>query len=181
MAYVNVDTSEEGRDEVLAISTERGEVIFYDTKKGFTNDPASPIPMANSRCQFGGKAQGQTTRIKDFEVLRIQGAKPKKQDLVFVTCSSDGAVKLWCLTQDELSQVDKKSANKANKAGKVDKANEASRQVGRLLGSYETGDRITCLKAFVMTEPNDDVSDEEEFEGLSDDNEEEDSNESESE
>lgn len=175
---MNVDSSEGGNDEVLAISTERGEIIFYDTKHPSTKDGASSIPMANIRCQLGGKAQGQTTRIKDFEVLRGQGAKSKKQDLVFVTCSSDGAVKLWCLDQDELSQVDKKAAKGGEKA---DEASETPRQVGKLLGSYETGERITCLKAFVMTEPNDDVSDEEEFDGLSDANEEEDSSESDSE
>lgn len=157
---MNIDTSDEGKDEVLAVSTERGEIIFYDTKNGLTQDPASPIPMANVRCQLGGKAQGQTTRIKDFQVLRVQGSQPKKQDVIFVTCSSDGAIKLWSVDQDELSQTEKKSTKK------TDKANEGPRQVGRLLGSYDTGERITCLKAFVMAEPNDDFSDEE-FEVLS--------------
>ncbi|KAL1958756.1 hypothetical protein VTO42DRAFT_3875 [Malbranchea cinnamomea] len=155
IAYLDIDLSDEGKDEVLAVSTERGEILFYDTKKGFSNDPACPIPMANARCQLGGKSQGQTTRIKDFDVLRIQGDQANQQDLVIVTCSSDGAIKLWCLHQKELCDVEKKSAKQD------DKTNDGPRQVGRLLGTYETGDRITCLKAFVMAEPNDDVSEEE--------------------
>ena len=29
----------------------------------------------------------------------------------------------------------------------------ATRQIGLLLGTYEAGNRITCLKAFVMLDP----------------------------
>lgn len=42
-------------------------------------------------------------------------------------------------------------APKANGAAAAQGSVMATEQVGRLLGTYRTGNRITCLAAFVMT------------------------------
>jgi protein MAK11 len=162
MTYVDVDPSEEGKHELLAVSTENGQVLFYDTKNGLSAESTSPIPMARLRYRLGGKDHGQTTRIKEFEFLHSKSSGTKMQPFILVTCSSDGAVKLWHLTEDELKASEKETSEEATPS------ESSPRQVGKLLGSYETGERITCLKAFVMAEPAaDDALEEDEEEDIS--------------
>lgn len=168
---MNVDFSSGGSDELLAVSTEKGQVLFCDTKKGLSKTPAFSIPLATAHCQVGGKPQGQPTRIKDFEIISLKGdikqGPTRGQGMILVTCSSDGTINLWHLVRDELEHTKPDSEN----AGK---SSENIPQVGRLLGSYETGDRVTCLKSFVMDEPTDDVDAAEDEElSLSDEEEEE--------
>jgi protein MAK11 len=70
---------------------------------------------------------------------------------LLVTGSSDGTVRFWALDVAEL---------KAEDAGMAQ--GFTALQVGRLLGLYTTGTRITCLKAFPMTGTPDDEEEEEE-------------------
>lgn len=87
------------------------------------------------------------------------------QTFVVVTAGSDGAIKLWMLNPAELCPKAKNKKNKDQK--KQSTSDEGAKSVGRLLGMYETGSRITCLKAFVMNKASDD-DDFDEFSGLSD-------------
>lgn len=90
-----------------------------------------------------------------------------------VTGSSDGAVRIWLLTRKELA-AKKQDSDSEKQKKEQDTANP--QQVGKLVGTYETGNRITCLKAFVMLPPEaDDPSalGESEFESFGDDDEEE--------
>ena len=60
---------------------------------------------------------------------------------VIVTGSSDGTVRTWSLDIKDLKDDAKIEQGKGFTA----------KQVGTLLGTYTTGTRITCLKAFIMT------------------------------
>lgn len=151
-------------NDLLAISTEDGRIMFYDTTNVVetqTTTPASKpeIPILKANCQLGGAAEGLTGRVKDFEVLKPSGS----EDFVIVTGSSDGAVRVWTVDESELVEEPSISrdfaADISISANGVDgKANgnamklSTTRQIGLLLGTYEAGNRITCLKAFVMSE-----------------------------
>ncbi|CAK4014223.1 related to MAK11 (maintenance of killer toxin-encoding satellite M1 dsRNA) [Lecanosticta acicola] len=106
---------------VLAMSTEDGRIIFFHAEadeEGLTQYPII--------AQLGGRAAGIEGRVKDFEILEVSGV------LAFVTASSDGAVRIWSVSQTELSSASE------------------GQQCGRLVATHETGNRITCLGAFVL-------------------------------
>jgi protein MAK11 len=140
--------------DILAVSTEDGRIVFYDT--GSITATGDELPDAKALAQLGGKEAGIKGRVKDFELLPIDGLKGQS---IIVTASSDGVIRLWHLSASEwTSQVEKNV-----------------RQVGKLLGSYETGNRITCLRAFVMLPAKDEdefeLSDFEGFSGAEDEDE----------
>lgn len=73
-----------------------------------------------------------------------------------MTCGSDGVVRLWLLRAEDFRAASKPESS--------DSQGE-TRQIGTLLDTYETGDRITCMVAFVMQQPREPSVDEElEFE-----------------
>ncbi|KAH9906177.1 WD40-repeat-containing domain protein [Xylariomycetidae sp. FL2044] len=167
--YVEVDPATDS--SLLAVATEDGRVMFFSTRsqdlitasKSEEGKKAEPLPVAKFVAQVGGKHDGVTGRIKDFSVLRIPGEKA--EDLIIPTGSSDGKMRVFKVGVGELL---KKVKDDDEKAGK---------QVGKLLGVYETQNRITCMEAFVMIPRPEGVEDsEDEFEDLSeeDDNEEDD-------
>ncbi|KAL3492688.1 WD40-repeat-containing domain protein [Aspergillus germanicus] len=128
--------------ELIAVSTEDGRIIFYSTKK--LREPEegdeSTIPYAEPVAQLGGKLQGFPGRVKDFEILSLEGQPGAKSgDFAVVTANSEGVVRVWRLLGTELNTTGTKKSSNAKEL-----------QVGKLLNSYETGNRITCLKAFVM-------------------------------
>lgn len=151
--------------DFLAVSTEDGRIVFYDTTDVVETQTTKPvskpeIPISKAVCQLGGAAEGLTGRVKDFEILQPLGS----EDFIIVTGSSDGAIRLWAVDGSELvdepsvpSDLNDEVSISAN--GGDGTANgramelPATRQIGLLLGTYEAGNRITCLKAFVMSEP----------------------------
>ena len=158
-AYVATD-GEEGEETVLAVSTEDGRVMFFSTA---TADLAAPaegktLPVAKLVGQLGGKEAGVSGRVKDFTVLPVVDAEGRKTFYV-ATAGSDGRLRLWRVGATELGGT-----------------GETPRQVGKLLGTYETQNRITCMAAFVMV-PRPAGAEESEYEFESD--EEEDSEEEE--
>lgn len=168
MKYIAL--GEDKTDELLAVSTEDGRVIFYSTKvlQKVDEDDESPIPYATAVAQIGGKQAGLPGRIKDFEILSLEGqSKEFRDNLLVVTGNSDGVVRIWKITGKELAA--KPSADQI-------------RQVGDLLTTYETGNRITCLASFIMLQAEDpstlldseaDEEEEEEAESSSDESDEE--------
>jgi protein MAK11 len=165
LAYVKVA----GEREVLALSTEDGRICFFSTRaedliapppifEGSGKETGATLPAAKLIAQLGGKEAGLEGRIKDFKVLTTSESK----ESVVVTASSDGAVRLFRISPSE----DFLSSGESKKV----------RQIGTLLGTYETGNRITCLEAFVMLPKIEGVGEEDEdegFEGLEDDEDEE--------
>ncbi len=133
-----ISTSEEDDTSVLAVSTEDGRILFYSTSpKDLISTPAaegkeSPLPSARLTAYIGGKEAGISGRIKDFTLIKIK--EGKTGSIVTIGASSDGSIRLWKLPAGDL----------------VPRGENGARQVGHSLGVYETGNRITCLKAFVM-------------------------------
>ncbi|GMG44247.1 unnamed protein product [Aspergillus oryzae var. brunneus] len=179
MKYINKDPSAEDGDELLAVSTEDGRVIFYSTKKVQKpqDEDDSPIPYAEAVAELGGKASGFPGRVKDFEILSLKNETAGPQDgFLVVTGNSEGVIRVWYVPGEDLAGKGKGGKTSKTKDEKASK----TPQVGKFLNAYETGNRITCLKGFVMLpseDPSSLLDSEEEFEGLDSDEE----NESESE
>ncbi|KAJ5143653.1 uncharacterized protein N7515_002440 [Penicillium bovifimosum] len=139
MKFVSLPLKGDTKEDFLAISTEDGRVILYSTKdlKEAEDDTECSIPHATPVAQIGGKQAGFPGRIKDFEVLTLENqAKEFRNDSLIVTGNSEGVVRVWKVAGKDLA---------AAKQAKQDTV-----QLGKLLTTNETGNRITCLVAFVM-------------------------------
>lgn len=136
---------------VLAMCTEDGRICFYSTD-GIGHKEDGKLPLVPCVAELGGRAAGLTGRIKAFEILKMPADNVEDIDIewIVVTGSSDGAIRLWSLGGSEISLA---------------KGQKTPRQVGKLFATQETGDRITCLGAFVLDGKVDD-SPEESFEVL---------------
>ena len=159
MCYVNTTKTAVNQ---LAVSTEDGRILFYaadrpeSIKENIDTSEIDSIPSARLVAQLGGKEQGVAGRIKDFEIVPIWSESEQTTSFAVVTASSDGMIRIWHFEERALiegSQSPKPTA-----------------QIGKLIGKYDTGSRITCLKAFLMQAPKTDegLSD---FEGLTEEGE----------
>ena len=156
---------------ILALSTEDGRILFYKTQIVTTSPTNSTettkivdIPACTLLAQLGGRAAGIVGRIKDFEILvPFPTESSPSSNLIIITGSSDGAVRLWELNSGELRE-EKRTENEDADSKSNGSTAKAAKQVGQLVGTCETGNRITCLKAFVMIGMPEDVRDEAELE-----------------
>lgn len=127
-------------------------MIFYrtDIPAAVTNgehandDIKVLLPIA----QFGGPLDGLTGRIKDFETVRL----PSAAAVLFIACGSDGIIRLWVVEDQELTEcsVTLPSVNATNPS-EVEGSLDVTEPVGQLIGLYESRNRITCVKAFLMS------------------------------
>lgn len=153
----------------LAVSTEDGRICLYSTRGEDLQQPKAGegagkkderVATAMLVGVLGGRERGITSRIKDFVVLsRAAAAGAKVKPCIFISGSSDGKLGIWSLTGEELAAAHGSGGGK---------------QVGKLVGSYETQNRITCITAFEMIprpEGADAESSEEEEEGATDEDE----------
>jgi protein MAK11 len=127
----------------LLVSTEDGRVMLYDTsatspdsedasKKWSKDDVSSSKLIA----QIGGPGAAISGRVKDFEILPLSSSA-----FLVITGSSDGTIRTWSFDVKELESD-----------GQVEEVKGfTAKQIGKLLGTYTTGTRVTCLKAFIMT------------------------------
>lgn len=141
--------------EFLVVSTEDGRIIFYSTDAASEQlevlAQGTHIPDSVVRAQIGGKAANLTARIKDFEILQLSSDNLNPQDFLIVTGSSDGTVRLWIVSPNDLVPSSLPNVNKVKSNGTDgNDAGSPIPQIGTLIGSYETANRITCLKAFIM-------------------------------
>lgn len=143
VAYVQLGPDADA--SALALSTEDGRVIFFSTAAGHLVSSAeevtapgakTPLPRARLLAQVGGRDAGVTGRVKDFKVVRAEDAPGV---LYVVAACSDGTLRVW-----ELARVDLETG------GDEAAAEKKKKPAGRLLGTYETQNRITCVEAFVM-------------------------------
>ncbi|RDW64779.1 hypothetical protein BP6252_10430 [Coleophoma cylindrospora] len=136
LTYLDVDKEDDV--QLMAVSTEDGRILFFSTRPNdLTTAPAvegkeAPLPSAKLVAQLGGKEAGLTSRVKDFTVVST-GEGASKVSFI-VAAGSDGAIRVWRISPAEDLKLEGKTV----------------KQVGTLLGNYETGNRVTCLKAFVM-------------------------------
>jgi len=150
ICYVSLPDNTGEETTLLAVSTEDGRILFYNTR-GIAMSPImesankddNSIVDALFVSQLGGKAAGIANRIKDFEILSLSSptiSSARRKDLAIITAHSDGAVRLFHLPTSSLLVAAKSKT-------------PTPPQIGKLIGLYETGNRITCLRAFVMLEP----------------------------
>ncbi|KAJ6444808.1 MAK11-like protein [Purpureocillium lavendulum] len=143
LRYVTID--EEAGLSLLAVSTENGRIAFYSTKDDDLSAPkeedddedddgkSQPLKAAKLVGYVGGREAGVTSRIKDFVALP---SAANKGTLYVAGASSEGKVRLWRLQTEELIAATAKAGSEG--------------PMGKLLGTYETQNRITCLAGFVM-------------------------------
>jgi protein MAK11 len=168
LRYLSLPRSVLGMEEVLAVSTEDGRVLFYNTRVEGETEEAQLLGAV------GGRSLGMPTRVKDFVTV-----VPANQERVFlVTACSDGVVRVWDLCGSGNVEIEVAEAETEAKKVKVDPAKDndtaaAERQVGRLVGVYETGRRITCLAGMLMREGAEKEEEEEEEDDSNDEEEEE--------
>ncbi|KAF2750026.1 WD40 repeat-like protein [Sporormia fimetaria CBS 119925] len=147
-----------GERTVLALSTEDGRIMFYDTGNT-VSAPASQQQNGKEKdaqkigscvliSQLGGPAAGITSRIKDFSIIPIPSSESSTtaEKYLIVSACSDGSVRLWVVDSGDVLGRKKKEDKKEKMATTF-----TTNQVGRLIGTYANATRITCLKAFVMT------------------------------
>ncbi|KAI1007706.1 hypothetical protein K3495_g518 [Podosphaera aphanis] len=119
---------------LLAVSTEDGRILFYSTRQTdlivSTGGKTESLPSARLVSQLGGKEVQLSGRVKDFSVLEVKGGESK--EFIVVAAGSDGSLRLWRVSSHDLMSLGEK------------------RQVGKLLGTYNTNNRITCLVAYIM-------------------------------
>ncbi|CAG8955831.1 hypothetical protein HYFRA_00011700 [Hymenoscyphus fraxineus] len=169
MCYIPV--GEEEDIHILAVSTEDGRILFYSTRpddlvkdpstgdKGDALQSAKLIAILDSKDNTsqnesnGIKSEETPTRIKDFSFMNVGEGTTK--DMIIVAGKSDGTLQIFKLAASDL----------------LPQSKDEVKNVGKLLGSSKTGNRITCLESFVMLpsfdgEEEDDFTD---FEGFDED------------
>lgn len=153
----------------LAVSTEDGRVLFYDTSKQCTPSSASEqdgnaSPSCTLLAQIVVSQRGSGSRIKDFRVLPVTTEQSRRL-YIMVTASSDGTVTVWEIPVAQLrtfpSAINGHQSSKKPKLGAKDSTvtpstppsidtNEDVPSIGTVLGVHQTQRRITCLEAFIM-------------------------------
>ena len=146
------------------MSTEDGRVILYSTSVLHSQESSSKtsIPTCVALGQLGGEACGVILRIKDFEVLTPNPHDEYQTGSFVITGSSDGSIRVWALSRADLekklpessgaSDYDSRQVSATNGYDEsVQNSTDWSiTQVGQMLGTFESGNRITCLKSFIM-------------------------------
>lgn len=147
----------------MAVSTEDGRIVFFSTtsthaNKAVSSDGTRQIPTFQAVGEIGGEVGGFKSRVKDFEFLRVPETGNLAELSLIVTGSSEGSICVWKLDLLARMERTRSSSQTMNLSKGVNGHHEnsnpskAESQAGRLLGEYETGNRITCLKAFIMAD-----------------------------
>ena len=164
MRYLSWSIGGADTTEVLAVSTEDGRVLFYSTSSGqplhAEDESNGDTAVLQYHClgSLGGKELGSEGRVKDFECIEVALAPQPDGSKIIITAGSDGIVSLWQIESMELSSVPSSGSNGSDRVGKGDELRgiastpkiNSDPQVGHLLGKVETGNRVTCLKAFLL-------------------------------
>ncbi|KAH8895070.1 WD40 repeat-like protein [Thozetella sp. PMI_491] len=138
--FCYITTDEAADRALLVVSTEDGRILFFSTEKGSLVEKKGPeqnpdaLPSAKLVAQLGGKEGGVSGRIKDFAILPVDIEGDRRAWYV-AAGSSDGVIRVWQVSSQDLQAATGEKSHK---------------QIDRLLGSYATQNRITCLEAFVM-------------------------------
>ena len=145
-------TEDSNMEDVLAVSSEDGRILFFDVLVAQREPGVQKMPSCTCIAELGGATAGISGRIKDFEILPLSTVSPdEKAPLLAVTANSDGAIRLWAVSKDELgSSLDQQANGGERASAELNGFDEPVRQIGRLIGTLETGNRITCLATFIM-------------------------------
>jgi protein MAK11 len=138
LQYVVAD--DEGQESLLALSTEDGRVLFYSTRQAELRPSVNVqakqgLPTAGLVAQVAdGNAAGGLNRIKSFKFLPVKD-DGRITSFYLITGSSNGRIRMWEIQPGAL---------------RAEQTPTVGKHVGKLVGSYETNNRITCIEAFVM-------------------------------
>ena len=157
--YINHVFNEQTRSNILAVSTEDGRIVFFCTSQPLrqtaeSSDEIHPLPRCQPIGEISGEGSGLRNRVKDFEVLRVPDVENFPYLFLVVTCGSEGSIRVWKTDLSvaiERLQSSTSSKGVNGNTGDAKQPEEVS-QIGQLLGEYETGNRITCIKAFIMAD-----------------------------
>ncbi|CAG9996548.1 unnamed protein product [Clonostachys byssicola] len=134
--YLTLDEEEEEPTTVIAVATEDGRIAFFSTAAAHITKPTddkAELSTARLIGHVGGKDDKVSGRIKDFSLVRSE----TDADLLYIIGgSSDGVVRLWTASRAELKRATEKPV--------------LSGPIGKLVASYETQNRITCMAAYLM-------------------------------
>ncbi|KAK6210135.1 WD repeat domain-containing protein [Colletotrichum tabaci] len=164
LSYITIDGETES--SLLTVSTEDGRILLFSTASDDLQKPDSEdktLSSARLVAQIGGKEDGVSGRIKDTAFVQVK--ENDSTTLFVIAGSSDGKVRLWRVSAEEL----KASKDKGKGKGKTE-----AKQAGKLLGTYNTNNRITCVAAFAMIPRPEGVESEDEDAEDSDDSDEDD-------
>lgn len=166
--YLGTAKDDKYRSTILAISTEDGRIVFFSTSKTIRGENSESgigqvIPFCCVLGQVGGTHEGVQSRIKDFEIITFSRTKQFRGNVLLVAGCSSGSIYIWMLAKTQFDERSRETAGDPSiqlergiALGNIDDLNKLQcneiPQLGRLLGSYDTGKRITCLKAFVKSE-----------------------------
>ncbi|KAI1456739.1 insulin-induced protein-domain-containing protein [Annulohypoxylon moriforme] len=138
ISYVVIDAANDS--SLLVVSTEDGRIMFLSTKNedlipstSTEEKGKTTLPTAKLIAQVGGRDAGVSGRIKDFSINRVTGRGG--DNLVIAAGSSDGKIRIFKVAAAELKKARK---------------SKVAPTIGKLLGTYETQNRITCVEAFTM-------------------------------
>ncbi|KAG6014171.1 hypothetical protein E4U43_006857 [Claviceps pusilla] len=185
-SYITVD--EDDGLSLLAVATEDGRVVFFSTRAEHLSVPAesgdskskndgaaaTTLPVAKVVGFVGGPCENIAGRIKDILVLP---STANSGVIYLVGAGSEGSIRVWALSKAHLAAAASSGADSA--AGE----REHEKPMGRLLGSCETQNRITCLAGYLMiprpegvedSEEEEEEEEEEDEEGLGDEEDSED-------
>jgi protein MAK11 len=166
MTFIKFNLTSDKTGELLALSTEDGRILFYSMEKlnisGERKEADGPAKPAQGRLVgvLGGKQAEVTGRIKDFEFIDQPGDSSGTSSQLVVTAGSDGSIRIWRITNTELETALDGKLTVANNTipntakdgvSGQEKTTSDQKQLGQLLGVYETSNRITCLKAFQLS------------------------------
>lgn len=163
LLYVNLPKEKYQTLEILAVSTEDGRILLYSTRSIAGEKPnsetRSDIPTLQAFGEIGGVNESLVGRIKDFEIINAVLPGNPDRSLIVIAGSSDGAIRVWSVEIDQLMTSLQAFEGNIDLHERETVANGTSmrltHQLGQLLGTYKTGNRITCLKAFLMHDPKD--------------------------
>ncbi|SPO00555.1 related to MAK11 protein (maintenance of killer toxin-encoding satellite M1 dsRNA) [Cephalotrichum gorgonifer] len=144
ISYVSAGADGKG-PSLLAVSTDDGRVLFFSTRPEDLvqpkkaegekeDDDEDRLPSAKLVAAVGGREAGVTSRIKDFTIIRRTTGG--EETLYVIGGSSDGNIRIWRVGKAELLEAARKG--------------KGTKEVGRLLATYGTQNRITCVEAFEM-------------------------------
>ncbi|KAG5965767.1 hypothetical protein E4U57_001610 [Claviceps arundinis] len=169
--YITID--EDAGVSILAVATEDGRVVFFSTRTEHLTPPeesdkkesakTDAIPIAKMVGFVGGPSDNIAGRIKDILVLP---STANSGVLYLVGAGSEGSIRVWALSTKDLVA--------AVSSGDSAAASESEKPMGRLLGSCETQNRITCLAGYLMLSRPDGVEESEDEFGDEDDEDEDD-------
>ena len=169
--YAKIHNHPDLKPELIFVSTEDGRILIYSADETHNEVVciSSTINAIPNLVPIGQIVDESKSRIKDFEILEAGKSQSTTEEVYVVSASSRGAIRVLSLDIKEIlaNAVTVKAVNQRRKTESESKGGGSgvaptnatgsalSKPGAKQLGLYETGHRITCLKAFLMSTPPD--------------------------